>query len=66
MDGLGSAKVVLFEGFRLDVTGGRLFRLDHTRTATPVSISSRALDLLSLLVERQGQLVSKDAILEAV
>jgi TolB-like protein/DNA-binding winged helix-turn-helix (wHTH) protein len=66
MDGLGSAKVVLFEGFRLDLTGGGLFRLDDSGTATPVSISSRALDLLSLLVERQGQLVSKDAILEAV
>ena len=66
MGGLGSAKVVLFEGFRLDLTGGGLFRLDDTGTATPVSISSRASDLLSLLVERQGQLVSKDAILEAV
>ena len=66
MDGLGSAKVVLFEGFRLDLTGGGLFRLDQAGTATPVSISSRALDLLSLLVERQGQLVSKDAIMEAV
>ena len=66
MDGLGSAKVVLFEGFRLDVTGGGLFRLDQAGTVTPVSISSRALDLLSLLVERQGQLVSKDAIMEAV
>ena len=66
MDGLGSAKVVLFEGFRLDLTVGGLFRLDDAGTATPVSISSRALDLLSLLVERQGQLVSKDAILEAV
>ena len=66
MDGLGSAKVVLFEGFRLDVTGGGLFRLDQAGTATPVSISSRALDLLSLLVERQGQLVSKDAIMETV
>jgi TolB-like protein/DNA-binding winged helix-turn-helix (wHTH) protein/Tfp pilus assembly protein PilF len=65
MDGPRAAKVLLFEGFRLDLTGGGLFRLDHTGTATPVSISSRALDLLSLLVERQG-LVSKDAIMEAV
>jgi DNA-binding winged helix-turn-helix (wHTH) protein len=46
--------------------GGGLFRLDHAGTTTPVSISSRALDLLGLLVARQGQLVSKDAIMEAV
>jgi DNA-binding winged helix-turn-helix (wHTH) protein len=32
----------------------------------PVAISSRALDLLGLLVERQGQLVLKDAIMQAV
>ena len=66
MNGPGAAKVVLLEGFRLDLAGGGLFRLDQAGTATPVSISSRALDLLSLLVERQGQLVSKDAIMEAV
>jgi adenylate cyclase len=43
-----------------------LFRLSKAGTATPVPISSRALDLLSLLVERRGQLVPKDAIMEAV
>ena len=32
----------------------------------PISIGSRALDLLGLLIERQGQLVSKDAIMQAV
>jgi TolB-like protein/DNA-binding winged helix-turn-helix (wHTH) protein len=66
MDGLGSANFVLFEAFRLDPPGGGLFRLDHAEATTPVSISSRALDLLGLLVERQGQLVSKDEIMEAV
>jgi TolB-like protein/DNA-binding winged helix-turn-helix (wHTH) protein len=66
MDGLGSANVVLFQAFRLDLPGGGLFRLDHAGITTPVSISSRALDLLGVLVERQGQLVSKDAIMEAV
>jgi hypothetical protein len=59
LDGLGSANLVLFEAFQLDLTGGGLFRLDQAGIATPVSISSRALDLLGLLVERQGQLVSK-------
>jgi TolB-like protein/Flp pilus assembly protein TadD len=32
----------------------------------PVALGSRALDLLGLLVDRQGELVSKDVIMEAV
>jgi TolB-like protein/DNA-binding winged helix-turn-helix (wHTH) protein len=64
MNGLASADILLFEGFRFD--RGGLFRLDQADVATPVSIGSRALILLSLLVERQGELVSKDAIMEAV
>jgi TolB-like protein/DNA-binding winged helix-turn-helix (wHTH) protein len=66
LDGLGSTNLVLFEAFQLDLTGGGLFRLDQAGIATPVSISSRALDLLGLLVERQGQLVSKESIMGAV
>ena len=66
MDGLGSADIFLFEGFRLDCPGGTLFRLDQVGVAAPVVLGSRALDLLSLLVERQGTLVSKDAIMKAV
>ena len=66
MDRLGSADILLFEGFRLDRSGGGLFRLDQEGIAEPVAISSRALDLLGLLVERQGELVSKDVIMEAV
>jgi TolB-like protein/DNA-binding winged helix-turn-helix (wHTH) protein/Tfp pilus assembly protein PilF len=66
MDRLGSADILLFEGFRLDRSSGGLFRLDQGGSAAPVALGSRALDLLGLLVERQGQLVSKDAIMEAV
>jgi len=66
MDRLGSADILFFEGFRLDRSGGGLFRLDQEGIAEPVAISSRALDLLGLLVERQGELVSKDVIMEAV
>jgi TolB-like protein/DNA-binding winged helix-turn-helix (wHTH) protein len=66
MDGPRAAKVLLFEAFRLELPRGGLFRLDHAGITTPVAISSRALDLLWLLVDRQGQLVSKDAIMEAV
>jgi TolB-like protein len=59
MDGLGS-----FEGFRLDRRG--LFRLDQAGVAAPVAISPRALDLLSFLVRHNGELVSKDQIMQAV
>jgi TolB-like protein/DNA-binding winged helix-turn-helix (wHTH) protein len=66
MDGLSSAKVVFFQDFRLDLSGGGLFRVGQAGVAAPVAISSGALDLLGLLVERQGQLVSKDAIMQVV
>jgi hypothetical protein len=48
MDRLGSADVLLFEGFRFDLSGGDLFRLDEAGVAVPVVIGSRALGLLSL------------------
>lgn len=66
MDAFGSPDIVLFEGFRLDRSGGGLFRLDHPGVVNPVPISSRALDLLSLLVERHGQLVPKNVIMKVV
>jgi adenylate cyclase len=66
MQMLGSADIFLFEGFRLGCPVGGLARLDDAGATTPIPISSRALDLLSLLVKRQGDLVSKDAIMAAV
>jgi DNA-binding winged helix-turn-helix (wHTH) protein len=66
MDGLCSTSIVLFEGFRLDPSGGGLFRLDQTGIAAPISVSSRALDFLGLLVDRQGQLVPKETIMQTV
>jgi DNA-binding winged helix-turn-helix (wHTH) protein len=66
MDGLGSADILLFEGFRLDRRSGVLFRLDRAGAAAPVPLGTRALDLLGLLVERQGELISKDVIMMAV
>jgi TolB-like protein/cytochrome c-type biogenesis protein CcmH/NrfG len=66
MNGLGSADIFQFEGFRFDRTGGCLFRMDGPGVAEPIILGSRALALLGLLVERQGQLVSKDQIFAAV
>jgi len=55
-----------FERFRLDRRGGGLFRADEQGAFVPVAIGSRALDVLCMLVQRHGDLVSKDEIMTAV
>jgi len=45
---LGSADTLLFEGFRLE--RGGLSRVDQNGNVSPLSLGSRALDLLRLLV----------------
>lgn len=62
----GSADSILFEGFRLDRRSGCLLRLNQEGKFVPVAVGSRALDLLGLLVERRGELVSKDEIMKTV
>ena len=66
MDALAAADIFLVEGFRLDRRGGVLFRRDQQGVFTPIAIGGRALDILSVLVERPGRLVSRDEIIEAV
>src|SRR5580700_2992398 len=66
MDTLAPADSFLFEEFRLDRGGGGLFRRDERGSFVPVSIGSRALDILGCLLERPGTLVSKDVIVDAV
>ena len=46
--------------FRLDSEAQALFR-----NAEPLALSQRAVSLLRLLVERPGELVSKDTLIEA-
>jgi DNA-binding winged helix-turn-helix (wHTH) protein len=58
--------ILLFEGFQFDRRAGRLFRLDQAGIATPVALGGLALDLLGLLLRRQGELVSKDEIMAVV
>jgi TolB-like protein len=55
---------LLFEGFRLERTG--LFQVDEAGGAVPVSLGSRALDLLHVLARRPGEIVSKDTIMNSV
>jgi TolB-like protein/DNA-binding winged helix-turn-helix (wHTH) protein len=56
----------VFDGFCLDRRSGGLFRLDSTGDATRVTIGSRALDVLDLLLSHPGELLSKQAIMQAV
>ena len=62
VDALVSGDVFLFGSFRLDRGGGGLFGDDGHL----VALGSRALDLLEFLIDRQGQLVSKQQIMDAV
>jgi adenylate cyclase len=57
---------VRFGGFLLDRSAGGLFRLNERGERVPVPLGSRALDVLCVLVERSGELVSKQAIMDAV
>jgi TolB-like protein len=65
VDRLGSLGSFIFEGFRFDSSSGGLFQTNGAGVA-PVVLGSRAVALLALLVERHGQLVSKDEIFAAV
>ena len=55
-----SSDSFLFEEFRLDRLGGGLFRRDDHGAFVPVAIGSRALDILGVLIERAGEVVSKE------
>jgi adenylate cyclase len=66
MEAVAADEVFLFEGYRLDQQAGGLFRASENGVPVPVAIGSRALDLLTLLVRRHGDLVSKDEIMTAV
>jgi TolB-like protein/DNA-binding winged helix-turn-helix (wHTH) protein len=55
-----------FEGFSLNRRSGGLFRRDLMGELTPVPIGARALDVLGVLLAHSGELVSKQAIMQAV
>ncbi|HEY2501789.1 MAG TPA: winged helix-turn-helix domain-containing protein, partial [Mycobacterium sp.] len=65
MDARTSTDSVLFGQFRLDRLRG-LYRLGHAGESASVSLGSRALDVLRVLIERHGELVSKDEIMATV
>jgi adenylate cyclase len=66
MDGLAPPGIFLFDGFRLDRRAGGLFQRDENSAFIPVAIGSRPLDVLGVLVERHGELLSKEEIMAVV
>ena len=56
MGALGTSDIFLFERFRFD--GHGLFRRAEDGGFVPLKIGSRAEDILRVLVERAGELVS--------
>jgi TolB-like protein/DNA-binding winged helix-turn-helix (wHTH) protein len=66
MGALGRGGIFLFEGFRLDRHAGILLQRREDGTFAPMVLGSRALDVLYVLVERAGDLVSRDEFMAAV
>jgi TolB-like protein len=66
MDGLGSGDIFEFGHFRFDRSGRCLFRMDQAGKPSLVPLGRTALDVLGLLVERQGELVERATIMRSV
>jgi DNA-binding winged helix-turn-helix (wHTH) protein len=65
MDVRTPVDVLSFGSFRLAHGGSSLFRYESD-TLSPIRLSSRALAVLKVLIERRGELVLKDEIMAAV
>ena len=63
MEALSASDIFQFDRFHLDRRG--LFRRDGGAGLAPVEVGSRALDVLRVLLERPGELVSRDEIMAA-
>ena len=66
MDILAQATTCRFDDFQLDLHARALFRLNDGSEPIPVSLGSRAFSILCVLIERQGEFVSKHEIMNAV
>jgi TolB-like protein/Flp pilus assembly protein TadD len=66
VDQCSSTETLQFLDLRLDRQRGVLYRLTEGGVAAPIGVGPRAAGLLAVLVERQGEVVSKDEIMKAV
>jgi DNA-binding winged helix-turn-helix (wHTH) protein/uncharacterized membrane protein HdeD (DUF308 family) len=61
-----TAQCVVFGDFRFNVPTRELLRIGSHGLATPVTLGSRAADLLHLFLDRPGELITKSEIMDAV
>jgi TolB-like protein/DNA-binding winged helix-turn-helix (wHTH) protein len=66
MAAIASIDVSLFEDFRFSPRAGVLSQRDQRGVFVPLAIGGRGLDILAVLVEHRGDLVSRDDIMSAV
>jgi DNA-binding winged helix-turn-helix (wHTH) protein len=63
---LTAPQFLIFGDFRFNVPTRELLRIGTDRSASPVSLGSRAAEILLLFLRRPGELVSKNEIMDAV
>jgi adenylate cyclase len=66
MDTIVSADDIEFGVFRLDRRGGRLMRCDESGALTTLSLGTRSREILYVLIDRAGEVVSRQEIMDAV
>jgi DNA-binding winged helix-turn-helix (wHTH) protein len=66
MQALAGRDIFVCANFRLDRHRGGVFKRGEDGAEVPVVLGSRALDILALLLDRPGELVTKDEITTAV
>jgi adenylate cyclase len=66
MDALVTGEMLAFGAWRFDPQAGGLLHQNGAGAWTPVSLGSRARDILTLLLREPGALVSKNTIMDAV
>jgi DNA-binding winged helix-turn-helix (wHTH) protein/uncharacterized membrane protein HdeD (DUF308 family) len=63
---LSASRCVNFGDFRFNVPTRELLRVGNQGSAIPISLGSRAADLLHLFLHRPGELITKSEIMDAV
>src|SRR5580704_1340227 len=61
-----ASRVLVFDDFRFVVPTRELLQVGRDDRPTPIALGSRAADLLFLLLQRPGDLVTKNEIMDAV
>ncbi|HWN50308.1 MAG TPA: transcriptional regulator, partial [Xanthobacteraceae bacterium] len=61
-----ASRYATFDDFRFNVPTRELLRVGNHGSATPISLGSRAADLLHLFLDRPGELITKNEIMDAV